>query len=230
MIRHAYKLTALISVLLTVYTVAGCTDSKSKGRDEYIIRVEDRVVTVLDFNRAFEIAKAAYPHNAMQRPADIRDVQLRLLNQMTEEMILLERAKELGIIISDSEVEKTISEIKGDYPENVFNQMLLEYAVPYHSWKKGLVIRLLMEKVVAKELGEQIVLTPDDISKYYEEHPKNDSLKVDLKEVAKDMNAPIIKHLRRKKIEEAYKSWIKKLKKKYTIEINKSQWEKIIGS
>ena len=166
MIRHAYKLTALISVLLTVYTVAGCTDSKSKGRDEYIIRVEDRVVTVLDFNRAFEIAKAAYPHNAMQRPADIRDVQLRLLNQMTEEMILLERAKELGIIISDSEVEKTISEIKGDYPENVFNQMLLEYAVPYHSWKKGLVIRLLMEKVVAKELGEQIVLTPDDISKY----------------------------------------------------------------
>jgi hypothetical protein len=35
--------------------------------------------------------------------------------------------------------------------------------------------------------------------------------------------------LRRKKAEEAYTSWIKDLQTRYTIEINRVQWEKIFG-
>jgi len=228
--RYSYKYNVLIGVLLIICFLAGCADSKSKGKDEFFIRVGDSVVTVFEFNRAFEIAKAAYPHSAMQNPADIRDARLRLFYQMTEEMIILERARELGIKVSDSEVEKAVSDIKGDYPDDVFEQTLLENAVPYHSWKEGLKNRLLLEKVVAKELGGQIEITPEDISKYYEEHYKDDSLISGLKEVSKDINAIIMKHLRRKKMEEAYKSWIKKLQKKYTIEINKAQLEKITGS
>jgi tRNA A58 N-methylase Trm61 len=102
--------------------------------------------------------------------------------------------------------------------------------VPYPSWEKRLEARLLMEKVVAKELGDQIVVTPDDISKYHEAHHKHDNLTADMKEESKDVNETIIKNLRRKKIEEAYTPWIKKLQKEYIIEINKTQWEKIIGS
>jgi FKBP-type peptidyl-prolyl cis-trans isomerase (trigger factor) len=149
---------------------------------------------------------------------------------MAEEMVLLERAKELDIKVSDSEAEKAIADIKGEYPDDVFEQMLLEYAVPYHSWEKGFKTRLLMEKVIAKELGKQIAITPAEISNYYHENYKDQSLTSDLKEMPEDISATIIKHLRRKKMEEAYKSWITKFQKKYAIEINKAQWEKIIGS
>jgi hypothetical protein len=148
---------------------------------------------------------------------------------MTEEMILLERAEELGITITDSEIEKAFEDIKGDYPDNVFQNMLLEYAVPYHSWRKGLKTRLLMEKVVTKELGDQVEITPDDISRYYEEHFKDDNITSDVKAVSKDINNIIIKILRREKMEKAYAPWIKKLKKKYTVEINKVQLEKTAG-
>jgi hypothetical protein len=230
MIKYAVKLITLIGILLIVFALVGCADSESIPGNEYLIRVEDRVITVHEFNRAFEIAKAAYPHNEMQEPVAIRDARLRLLNQMAEEMVLLERAKELDIKVSDSEAEKAIADIKGEYPEDVFEQMLLEYAVPYHSWEKGFKTRLLMEKVIAKELGKQIAITPAEISNYYHENYKDQSLTSDLKEVPEDISATIIKHLRRKKVEEAYKSWITKLQKKYAIEINKAQWEKIIGS
>jgi len=87
-----------------------------------------------------------------------------------------------------------------------------------------------MEKVIAKELGDQIVVTPDDVSKYYQAHHKNDELIPDIKKVSKDINETMIRNLRRKKIEEAYKPWIIELQKKYIIEINKAQWKKIIGS
>ena len=230
MLKYFSTFVVLIGFLSIIYTLAGCADSESKDGDEYFIRVGDSVITVFDFNRAFEIAKASYSHSAMQQPAALREAQLRFVKQMTEELILLERAKDIGIKMTDAEIKKAIEDIKRDYPENVFDQILLEYAVPYQSWEKGLENRLLMEKVIAKELGDQIVVTPDDVSKYYEAHHKNDNLTPDMKEVSKDINETMIKNLRRKKIEEAYKPWIKKLQKEYIIEINKTQWKKIIGS
>jgi len=230
MIKYFNKFMVLIGFLSIIYPLAGCADSESKHRDEYFIRVGDSVITVLDFNRAFEIAKASYAHSAMQQPAAAREAKLRLVKQMTEEMILLERAKDISIKITDEEVKKAVEDIKRDYPENVFDQILLEYAVPYQLWEKGLETRLLMEKVVAKELDDQIVVTPDDVSKYYEAHHENNELTPDMKEVPEDIKETIIKNLRRKKIEEAYKPWIKKLQKKYIIEINKAQWEKITVS
>ncbi len=231
MIGFSYKYIDIVltGVLLVIFTLAGCTDSGSQKEDVFIIRVGDRVVTVHEFNRAFEIAKAAYSHKDVQSPDGIKEARLRLFNQMAEELVIQERAKELGIEITDSELEKAVADIKEDYPDDVFEETLLEYAVSYNSWKKELKNRLLMEKVVAKELGEQIVITADDISKYYEEHHKDDSLASDSEEIQNDINKTILKHLRRKKLEESYKLWIKNLKQKYKIEINKEEWAKITG-
>jgi hypothetical protein len=230
MIKYFNRFMALIGFLSIIYPLAGCADSESKCRDEYFIRVGDSVITVFDFNRAFEIVKASYSYGAMQQPDAVKEAKLRFVKQMTEEMILLERAKEIGITITDAEVKKAIEDIKRDYPENVFDQILLEYAVPYQSWEKGLETRLLMEKVVAKDLGDQIEVTPHDVSEYYKVHHKKDTVTPDIKETSTDINKTAIKNLRRKKIEEAYRPWIKSLQKKYIIEINKEQWEKIIGS
>lgn len=227
MLKHFNKFMILIGFFSIIYPLVGCADSESKHRDGYVIKVGDSVITVLDFNRAFEVAKVSYSHSAIQQPAAVREAKLRLVKQMTEEMILRQRAKDIGIKITDEEVKKTVEDIKRDYPQNIFDRILLDYAVPYQSWEKGLETRLLMEKVVAKELGDQIVVTFDDVSKYYRTHHKNDELTPDMKEVPEDIKETIIKNLRRKKIEKAYRSWIKRLQKEYIIEINKAQWEKL---
>ena len=229
MIRYSIKFISLICFLWVGYTLAGCSDFEHKQRNEYFIKVGDRTITVADFNKAFEIAKNAYPQNRIQRPDVNREVRLRLIQQLTEEMILLERAEELGITITDSQVEKALRDIKKDYPDNVFQEILLEYAIPYQSWKEGLKTRLLMEKVITQELGDKIEITHDDISKYYEEHFKDDNTPPDVKAVSKDINNIIIKILRKEKMEKAYASWIKKLKNKYAVKINKKELEKMIG-
>lgn len=209
--------------------MAGCSDFEYKQRSEYFIKVRDRTITVADFNKALEIARNAHPENRSQTPDLAREARFRLIQQMTEEMILLERAEELGITITDSQVEKALEDIKRDYPDNVFQEILLEYAVTYQSWKEGLKTRLLMEKVIAQELCDKIEITHDDISKYYEEHFKDDNPSPDVKAVSKDINNMIIKILRKEKMEKAYASWIKKLKHKYAVEINKKELEKISG-
>jgi FKBP-type peptidyl-prolyl cis-trans isomerase (trigger factor) len=229
MIRYSIKFISLICFLWVGYTLAGCSDFEHKQRNEYFIKVGDRTITVADFNKAFEIAKIAYPQNRIQRPDVNREVRLRLIQQLTEEMILLERAEELGITITDSQVEKALRDIKKDYPDNVFQEILLEYAIPYQSWKEGLKTRLLMEKVITRELGDKIEITHDDISKYYKEHFKDGNTSPDVKAVSKDINNIIIKILRKEKMEKAYASWIKKLRNKYAVEINKKELEKMTG-
>jgi hypothetical protein len=143
------------------------------------------------------------------------------------EMIILERAEELGIYISDEEVEKAAADIKKDYPEDTFEKTLLEFAVSYESWEARLKNRLLMEKVVDSDLKDQVVISPEDIANYYKKNFKTQVLDNEQTAKIEDIDEMIIKHLRREKTEEAYKKWIKKLKQKYNIEINHSQWEKI---
>ncbi|MBW1752078.1 MAG: SurA N-terminal domain-containing protein [Deltaproteobacteria bacterium] len=227
--KNTYNFIILLGVSLMVLILAACANPDSVDEKEYVIRVGDSLLTVFDFNKAFETAKTAYPHNVMQDPVALRETRLRLLNQLTEQMLIMERAKELGIETSEMEVEKTISDIKKDYPEDAFEQTLLEFAVPYNVWEEGLRKRLLIEKVVNVELSEKITITPEEISKYYEGYYKGDGLTSDLKDRSKNIDEIIITNLRRKKLEEAYKSWIKKLQKKYTIEINKVQLEKLTG-
>lgn len=229
MIRYSIKCISLICFLWVGYALAGCSDVKQKQTDEYFIKLKDRIITVADFNKAFEIAKNAYPQNRIQQPEVAREARLRLIQQMTEEIILLERAEELGIKMTDSQVEKAIRDIKRDYPDNVFQEILLEYAIPYQYWKEGLKTRLIMEKVIAQELGDKIKITHDDISQYYEEHLEDDITSTDMKAMSKDINNIIIKILRKEKMEKAYASWIKNLKNKYAVEINKKELEKLTG-
>ena len=229
MIRCSIKLIVPISFLLIVCSFSGCSNSEQKRSEEYFIKVGGRGITVSDFNTAFEIAKTAYSYNTVRQAVTLREARLRLVGEMVEEMIVLERAEELGIEITKMEVEQAAENIKVDYPDTVFQQMLLEYAVPYHTWEKRLETRLLMEKVIAEDLGNQIEITPDDMAKYSKERSKDDSITSEIEEGSKETDEIIIKNLRRKKMEKAYSSWMEKLIKIYPVEINKELWGKIDG-
>jgi hypothetical protein len=205
-------------------------NSESKPDAVQLIRVNDRVLTVLEFNQAFEISKTAYSHSLRYEPDVYRNAQLRLLNELTIEMIILERAAELGLTISDEEVEKAVADVKKDYPEDTFEKTLLEFAVSYETWRDRLRNRLLMEKVIDYELKELILITSEDIAKYYEENFKAKAPDADSEMNTEDINKMIIEQLRREKMEQAYQTWINRLKQRYLIEINSIQWERISGS
>lgn len=210
--------------------MAACADQNPKHSDQFLIRVENRVLTLIDYNKAFELTKIAYPHNLLRDPAALRTIRSRLLSQLTEELILLERAKEMNIHVSEAEVEKAVSDIRKDYPDEVFEQTLLENAISYGDWRRALRVRLLKEKVVERELADQVSITTEDISEYIKNHFTNGNLDSGLTEGSADMDEIIIHHIRRQKAEEAYSTWINKLRNKYVIEINRDLWEKITGS
>ncbi|MGD1972869.1 MAG: SurA N-terminal domain-containing protein [Desulfobacterales bacterium] len=208
----------------------GCGEEGSGLGNEVLIRLGDRIVTVLEFNEAFEISKIASASDTSQRSEDLEKAQLRLLNDLVLETILLERAGEIGVSISDTELENAVASIKKDYPAGEFEEVLLEFAVSYRTWETRLKKRLIMEKVIEKELENQITITPEDIAEFYKKNLQGKKTESESTPTSDDINESIVKQLRREKAEKGYKTWLEALKTKYDIEINSEQWEKITGS
>lgn len=224
------KTVIFIMMALIACLMAGCVDSPTKHQNNYLIQVGSQTKTVFDFNKALEIAKTAYSYDSVKDKALLKNLKIRLLNQMIEKMLLLERAKELNINISDLELNVAIENIKKDYPDNAFKQIMLEYAVSYNSWKIGLKNRMLMEKVTAQELESNIVVTPEEVSKFHQEQRNKNATKEKNDKKNDDSTEKAMEYLRKKKAEEIYQSWIKDLREKYAIKINQAPWEKIISS
>ena len=82
----------------------------------------------------------------------------------------------------------------------------------------------------AKELKDQIVITPEDVATYYEQNYKDPRQDSDISKDSNDINEAIVEILRRKKVEDAYDPWLRELKSQYKIEINSAQWENISGT
>jgi len=225
-----HRLWPIVGIWIAVFLVLGCSDTESNRGNTVLIQVEEVIVTVSDFTQAFEILNAGSHLVDEDDKDELTEARLAFLNQMTEEMLLIVRAGELDIEVTDEELEAAAAAIKADYPEGEFEQVLLEYAVPFRFWLKRLRVRLLMNKVIARELGAQITITPEDIAAYYQAHYANQDEQENLEQEDYDLEASIVQQLRREKTENAYGPWIQNLRDKYPVNINKQEWEHIIGS
>ncbi len=223
----------LIVLGVVAAVLGGCSGPGPQSDPPYLLRVGPDVVTVLDYEKAVELAKAAYPRSALEDPKTEHAIKLRVLREMTEDLVLRQRARELGITVSDAEVEKAEKRIRSDYPDGVFEETLLENAVSYTAWKEKLRSRLLAEKLIAQDLESHIQISARDVAAYYAAH--RGELAEDPDEdgdspLPKAVDERIVRDLKRKKAEEAYTGWMDSLQDKYLIDINVAQWQRISES
>jgi len=193
-----------------------------------LIRVGTGTVTVAEFKRAVEAsAEEAFPGDQTIDPTALNDLRVRVLKQLSEELIIAERAKQLNIQVSDQELESAVDAVKADYPDDTFEKTLLENAISYQAWKKKIATRLLMDKVINKELVDNVQITEKDVSAYFQTHFP-EGLPQD--EDADQINERIVQHLRQQKAEALYQGWMDKLKAAFPVDINQKRWKRLVAS
>lgn len=210
-------------LFITLLACWGC--SRQPNQDAFLIRVGSQTITVAEFRQAVEMAgEDAFAGDGRTDSQDYKDLRIRVLNQLTEELVILEKANTLGLAVTEAEVNQAVDQIKADYPDNTFEETLLENAVSFAIWRKRLAARLLIEKAIATELVDQVVIRPEDVAEYYQAHYSGGTPAEALSE---EVNKRIVTHLRRQKAEEMYKAWIEDLRAAYPAEINQKQWERL---
>lgn len=217
------------AILLAWAGFLGCSDSKGPVSPEVLIQINDSFVTVDTFERAVQDTTDDFPTDMDMDAGVLADIRLRILNQLTERLILIERARELNLQISNTELEEVVASIKADYPKGEFDQVLLEQAISFQQWKNDLRIRLLMVKVVDHELEPRIRITPEEISDYYEKHYRASGSDPDKQEDVSNIDAIVLQQVRNSKKEALYREWMNTLEKQYTLNVNQVAWDKIVN-
>jgi FKBP-type peptidyl-prolyl cis-trans isomerase (trigger factor) len=217
------------NLLMTVMVLCavllwGC-GRKSAG-DNVLLQVGSQSVRLSEFQRDVEAAaEEAFPGEREPNPDSLNDLRIRVLNQLTEELIICEYAGGLGLKVTDAELDKAVQAIKSDYPDKTFEETLLENAVSFQIWQQKLARRLLVEKVITKELVDRVEITTEDVAEYYKTHyaqgPPADQSE-------QELNMKIITHLRQQKAEKMYQGWIDGLRKSYPVSVNQKQWDALV--
>ncbi len=223
----------VVSFFVTISGLTGCSspeESPPKEDDTYLIKIDEHIITVTDYYQALEIAQISYS-NLKLKPEVNKAVRVRLLNQIIEEAVLKIRAKTLGIVISEKELEQVTEEVKRDYLKKMFDKTLLENAINLAQWKEKLKTRLLMERVIAQELENKIDISKKDIKACYNIYYKNNERNTSSERESKEqILSKITKKLQKQRAEKLYPQWIKQLQSEYSVVINQKAWQKIIDS
>jgi hypothetical protein len=221
---RGYTIFFSLSILVCgFWACAGCRGNVAQYHDPVLIQVGGQSVTVNDFKTAFETAKTACAVSDLKDSRFLNQMMLGVLNQLTEELILLNRANELGLDVTVEELENAVGEIRTDYPDDTFNRTLIEAAIPLRVWKDGLKKRLLVERVVKADLEDRVLISPGDVDEFFSNEPGTASATDDSNPDAES----VLRRLRRKKAQEEYGLWISGLRDRYTISIDEDLMEKI---
>ncbi|MCK7506746.1 MAG: SurA N-terminal domain-containing protein [Desulfobacterales bacterium] len=93
-----------------------------------------------------------------------------ILESMITEKIVLQRARELNLSVSDTELERKLLDIRKDYGDNFFN-LLTQQNVRYEDWREELRKEMLWDKLVAADVNAQIRVSEDEAEDYFNDRP-----------------------------------------------------------
>jgi len=95
-----------------------------------------------------------------------------LIERAVDHYLVLEYGKQQGIRVPDEELDGTVREIKKDYAEKDFQDLLLKGFIDYAQWKEGLREQLLIKKITKKASEAIPPVSIEEIRVYYDSHPE----------------------------------------------------------
>ncbi len=198
---------------------SGCTKPPETAGPEYVIKVGSNIVSPDQFAAELDLKLAAYPYALKKNPVEYNQMIFDLVSILSEESVLLAAALDKGIQVTDSELDAAIAFQREDYPEDSFEQMLLENAISYPYWKKSLKKNLIIDRFIQQELKNKIEILPGDVVSFYKRHLSQEIVADEQK---------LVSNLRMEKSQESYDEWIMELRTSYPVDINKNALTKFL--
>ena len=208
----------------------GCSEERELSQIPHLIRVGDCAADKDDFEAAFQALVAGYSTDGVTEGGKMTHLKLRVLDQLAEELLLCQHAQELNLRVSATELDDAVEKIKAQYPPGVFEEIMLEYAVPFNVWKKRLHARLLMMKVIEAELVDELDITYDNAARFLKDPLSGSDTRPQTNRDDKnqEQGTAVLGRLRRYQSEQAYGQWLDTLKDRYKLEWNKAEIKKVI--
>jgi peptidyl-prolyl cis-trans isomerase SurA len=148
------------------FILLACQSKQSGG--DVMASVDGRKIYRTDVEKYYQNQTAGSEQQPMAEQAT--SLRLSILRELIDDEILMRRAEKLGLLATDDEVDRKLTEIKSPYTQEQFDQKLKEKKITLDDFKRDLRRSLTVEKVLNKEITSKINVTDQDIANYYNAH------------------------------------------------------------
>ena len=169
---RATRTAAIVLSLFFLFTVLGCeNESAPMVKDEVIATVNNVDITVSEFTEALTNLKSELSEDTPLAEDQARVMKLNLLNQLIDRKLLVAEAENLGITVSEEEIDNEVNSIIDEYPDReTFDEQVENGNIDLDQWRREIEYKLLLEKLVESALAQEIEILPEEIETYYEEN------------------------------------------------------------
>ncbi|MBW2022277.1 MAG: peptidylprolyl isomerase [Deltaproteobacteria bacterium] len=177
-------------ILLLIFLGAICTSLLSPQRitaevcDRIVAVVEDDLVTLYELNKRIRQLTGMDP-NELERQDKEKYIKTRqrVLDYLIDEKITNKKIKELGIEVTDKEVDQAIEKIKKDnhLTQEGLIAALKAQGMTYVEYRKKVKTDLERMQLINFEVKSKIIIKEKDVKKYYEQHPDQFKVKGSLR-------------------------------------------------
>jgi parvulin-like peptidyl-prolyl isomerase len=146
----------------------GCDPRGGRLPEHVLAQINREEITVGEFDR--ELKDAILEPGKETKAEGLGNLKGAYLEQMIERKILAQEARRLGIKVSPDELNRAIYEIKKDYPDKGFDELLSLKGMTLGEWQARLEEKILAEKMVRSALQYQGEIGEGEALQYYEAH------------------------------------------------------------
>ncbi|MFH1782435.1 MAG: peptidylprolyl isomerase [Candidatus Omnitrophota bacterium] len=159
-----------IFILIISLLISNSPKLEAQTYNKIVAIVNEEVITQQDIDQLLGVLYAQYVHTYQGEELleKMEEIKKDILNQMIEDRLILSRAKELGVTVTEEEMEERLSEIKNGFPtEEFFYNTLETQGITISDLKSRYRDQILMKKIVNYEIKSKVSVLPSEINDFY---------------------------------------------------------------
>jgi len=160
-----------IFTLTLVLFFCAAANLPAKVINEIAAIVNSDVITTYQLDKAMDGQLSPSEKEALS-PTGLKDKKHEILQGLIEETLMQQRAKELGLTVSDAEVEEAVKDVE---KQNKLTRAQLEQAlsaqgIDFADYKDNLRRQIQSFKLLGREVQSKLEVTNQEIRDYFKEH------------------------------------------------------------
>jgi peptidyl-prolyl cis-trans isomerase SurA len=170
-LRHALSIMLLLfSGLAWAQTPAAPApprDASTVALDRVLVVVNDEAITQWDVNEQRRVVLQQMKASNVRPPAnDVLDKQV--LERLIVERAVLQFAKETGIRVDDTTVERTILRVaeENKLPPDDFRKLLEREGIPYANYREDIRRQIIVQRVRDREVDSKVTVSDGEVGNY----------------------------------------------------------------
>jgi foldase protein PrsA len=176
LVRSVALLTALVLTLAAAGCGGGDDDATQEVPEDAVAVVGDKEISKAEFDRVLAQARTTFEARKQEFPEtgspEYEQLKQSIVRSLVEQKQFELGAEELGITVSDEEIDKRLEELKQQFfggDEKKYEAELKKQKLTEEQVRTDLRARILSEKIF-KEVTSDVKVADADVNEYYEQN------------------------------------------------------------